>query len=420
MLRLLFLLLLAACVEVGDAPPPGAGAPPPTPTLSILSPLDGEAVRIEPTADRRVPIDIALTDFTLRPPGTCTAADGPCGHVEIGVAGCGEPNGIASDSPVGARLGACEQVEGQHTIELRLLDDRGEDLGVSDSITIDASLPPLLERVGGEAEVLDTVSAVLDLHALPDRAINGYLHNSSLDLGLLSSCAGEALLSLLSEVVYGETPLGCPPLDAIFTDELGFSAADYADFRRHLRDALLYHDVAPIDADELLARVDDELRPQLVADEDDDASLYQRLGRLGNIELVVQDFGGRLIADPLVAGFFADSGQPPEYAGRTQTCISRLVCAVGAGPCRYGEGTEDALGGAPCRSMLESHEDMRAPADEPAGTPIAQSHFDVVVNHLVDALAEAGVSDEDIGAIGIALGGTCPDIVALSPACPAP
>lgn len=423
MLRLLPLLLLAACVEVGNAPPPGPGAPPPTPTLSILSPTDGEAVLLEPTPDRRLPMEVALTDFTLRPPGTCIAADGPCGHVAIIVEGCaGEDglNGLAGDTPVGARLSLCDPVEGEHLIELRLLDDAGGDLGVSDSVSVLASLPPLLDRVGGTDEVLDTVRAAIDLHAFPDRNLNAYLHNSSLDLDLLADCAGAAVLEVAGGPPYGEGPLACPPIDGIFTEALGFSSVDYDDARRHLRDALLYHDVAPIDADELMARIDAQLRPLLVVDEDADASLYQRLGRLANIEVVVQDFGGRLIADPLVAGFFADLGEPPEYAGRTQTCISRLVCAVGGGPCRYGEGTEEALGGAGCRSMLESHADMRAPADAPDGEAIAQSHFDVVVGHLVGALTDAGVSDGDIGAIGVALGGTCPDIVAVSPDCPAP
>jgi hemoglobin len=423
---LLPLLLLTACVEVGTAPPPTAPPAGDAPTLTILSPADGATVDPAADADLAVSLEVAIEGLTLRSPGTCTAADAPCGWILIKVDGtsCADDgavlNGRAWANPVLARVGLCPEAGGEHRIELELADSSGEPIaGTATSIDVVVNEPSLLARLGGEDAMRGHVDAWVELHLLSDRNSHGWLHDDRVDRNRVVDCTSELLSDLAGGTTeYGTSVLGCPALGAadggLFAGR-GLSAVDYDDAARHLHDALLYHAIDPGSADALLDELDAVVRSTIVEDESNDASLYQRLGRYAGILTVVDDFAGRIIADPTIGPFFAVAQSPPDYPARTGVCIARTVCGAGAGPCGYGHGTEPELEGVPCLSMAASHEHLRAPQDDPDGPAIALNHFDLVVAHLVQALTDAGVPADDIGLVGAALSPTCADIVQVDP-----
>ncbi len=105
------------------APPPPA---PTGPTLAISSPGDNGQVTMG--MDRKVPIAFAATGFTLKQPGTCTPADGACGHVHLKVDGaaCNDTaagrayNAAGVASPIQANLALCPNAAGSHSAVLEL------------------------------------------------------------------------------------------------------------------------------------------------------------------------------------------------------------------------------------------------------------------------------------------------------------
>lgn len=95
------------------------------------------------------------------------------------------------------------------------------------------------------------------------------------------------------------------------------------------------------------------------------ASIYDMIGGMPALVTVVDDFYRRVLTDPELAGFFGG------------TDMARLKT-------RQVEFFADALGGPVTytgASMLEAHR----------GRGIGPMHFNLVVQHLVDALTAAGV-----------------------------
>ena len=114
-------------------------------------------------------------------------------------------------------------------------------------------------------------------------------------------------------------------------------------------------------------------------------SLYQRLGQEVGIRTAVDDFYARLVADPQVAPFF--EGIDLARLRRHQTA---LLSQVTGGPVEYSG-----------RELAAGH----------AGLGITDADFDRVVGHLVATLTDLGVSEDDIGAVGAALGAHRGEIV---------
>ena len=100
------------------------------PTISISSPTAGVSVAVTKPNDN-VSITFAVTNFTLKMPGSCGAEAGTdnCGHVHILVdeAACtpsGSPyNNDAASSPGIAILSSCPMANGTHTATLELHHD---------------------------------------------------------------------------------------------------------------------------------------------------------------------------------------------------------------------------------------------------------------------------------------------------------
>ena len=112
---------------------------------------------------------------------------------------------------------------------------------------------------------------------------------------------------------------------------------------------------------------------------------YQAVGGGPAIKGVVNDFYRRVLADPALAPYFA--GVDMAELKRHQ---SLLVAQVMGGPTEY-DG----------RQLAQAH----------AGLHVTGADFDRVVAHLVASLQAAGVPQDIIGRVGVALAAAEADIV---------
>jgi hemoglobin len=117
-------------------------------------------------------------------------------------------------------------------------------------------------------------------------------------------------------------------------------------------------------------------------------SLYDRLGQEVGIRTAVDDFYVRVVSDPQLAPFFEGIDLP-----RLRRHQTALLVQVTGGPVEYSG-----------RDLAAGH----------AGLGITPADFDRVVEHLVATLTELGVSAEDIGEVGAALGAHRDDIVTVA------
>ena len=343
--------LLAGCVDVGTAPPP---SPPDTAieaTLQITDPADGAAVLLRPDAGRTLAVGFEATGVTLREPGACLASEQPCGHVVARVDGdaCNPDgqsfNAAGASSPLSVALGRCPDAAGPHTVELQLVaDDRSPLVDAAGapfvaSVEVTAEVPSLYARLGEEDGIRGLMTAFLNLHVLPDPAVNAYFHNGSVDLATIADC----LTDQVSEASGGEQTYGCRSMLEAHAG-LGISADDFADFVAHLTEAALYRGVGADDAAELLDLVE-ATEGDIVEDPGSSLTFYQRAGRRPGLEAVVNEFAEGLLVDLSVSPFFVPEGETaPSYSARTGACITRLLCSID-GPCDYGDGTDPVLEG---------------------------------------------------------------------------
>lgn len=114
-------------------------------------------------------------------------------------------------------------------------------------------------------------------------------------------------------------------------------------------------------------------------------SIYESLGAEVGIRRVVDEFYERLTADPDLIPYFAGADMP--VLRRHQ--VAMLSAATG-GPNQYTG-----------RDMATAH----------AGLNISGKHFDRVVAHLVDTLADFSVDQDTIAQVGAVLAPLRPVIV---------
>lgn len=119
------------------------------------------------------------------------------------------------------------------------------------------------------------------------------------------------------------------------------------------------------------------------------STLYDRLGGQEGIARVVDTFYDRVLADPRVSSFFARTDM--ERQRRHQTLFLSHVTG----------GRHD-----PGRSIREAHR----------GLGIRREHFDIIVEHLVQALTAHGVAPGDMAAVLAALAPLRDDVVEEPPA----
>lgn len=402
-----FLLLgLSACGLPSVEPDP---APEVNASLAITSPEAGATVVTGTEADRPVTVEFTVEGVTLAAPGSCLAKDGPCGHVRVTVDGAacnGEGsafNAVAVASPARAALGRCALVEGQHEIRLSLVGDDGapytvDGTAVQARVSVSATVPPLLDRLGGEAGLEALAEAMME-RQLEAPEINAYFRNASVNHAQVTACMAVMFQSML-----GSAPEdGDCELDMAAAHEgLGISTADFDDWLIQYDAAAVDLGIGPEDAGEFRAMLGG--LTGMIEDPDSDATLYQRLGRRPGIEYAVEHFVNHLLADPVVARYFLDANGLPDYSPTFSVCLTRLLGSLD-GPFIYGEGypyerwLEEA--GRPCRSMADSHDQMTsAPPEE---NPIRGEEFLQVVGVLVDTLVYLEVPQSEIDLLAAAM-----------------
>jgi len=116
-------------------------------------------------------------------------------------------------------------------------------------------------------------------------------------------------------------------------------------------------------------------------------TLYARLGEEAGIKKVVDNFIGRVIADPKINGYFLN--QQVDAANLSACLVKQLGSATG-GPQTYD-----------CKDMKSAH----------AGLGISQKDFDDLAGHLVDELTAQKVAQDDINTIVGVLAPMATDIV---------
>ena len=119
-------------------------------------------------------------------------------------------------------------------------------------------------------------------------------------------------------------------------------------------------------------------------------TIFAAIGGQPAVDAAVDDFYARLLADPTLAGYFADI----DLATLKRHQRAFIAAAIG--------GPEIYAG----RDMAAAHR----------GLDITNADFDAVVAHLVATLDGLGVPQPTIAAIGTKLGPLRTDIVTATPA----
>ena len=121
-----------------------------------------------------------------------------------------------------------------------------------------------------------------------------------------------------------------------------------------------------------------------------DPTLYERLGGVGAISLVVDQFLANVVADNRINGRFAATVADPYRTRLLRYNLIDQVCAGSGGPCQY-KG----------KTMLEAH----------TGMNITEAEFSALVEDLVAALDAFNVPDREKNELLAVLGPMQPDIV---------
>jgi len=112
------------------------------------------------------------------------------------------------------------------------------------------------------------------------------------------------------------------------------------------------------------------------ADNEQPASLYQRLGGLPAIQAVVDDFVTRILADERVNRWFAHAAADPENARAYKAKLADFICQGTGGPCKYtGAG------------MFAAHKDRG----------VTEDAFNAVVSDLIATLEKFKVPEKEKG-----------------------
>ena len=114
-------------------------------------------------------------------------------------------------------------------------------------------------------------------------------------------------------------------------------------------------------------------------------SIYEEIGGPDAVAAAVEEFYRRLLADPELSEYFADTD-----LAKLKSHQRAFIAAALGGPEIYAG-----------RDMAAAH----------AGLAISGDAFDAVVGHLVDTLASLGVPDAVIASIGSVLAPLRADIV---------
>jgi truncated hemoglobin YjbI len=281
---------------------------------------------------------------------------------------------------------------------------------VADIVEAPNNNESIYHRLGRKPGIAAAIDGFVG-RVLMDDKINGYFLNNTLDAVNLKYCLTEQVGALTGGP--NQYPNAkCRDMKTSHAG-LGISTNDYNDLAGHLVAELTAGGVAEADISTIAgALTAPAFVADIVEDADNNKTIYQRLGRKANIGMVLQNFAGRVLADPSLKDYFAATKLTDGKPDRLFLCLTSQVCDVTGGPCEYGK--EALLGANVCKSMAASHAGMT----DTAGNVVTINEFNALVGHLVAELTDQGVAMDDIGAIGAALGPTCKDIVSGGTGCP--
>jgi hemoglobin len=243
-----------------------------------------------------------------------------------------------------------------------------------------------------------------------DPRINSYFLNKGVDPGRIIECLTLQLSTATGGPYQYPGSTNCRSMRDVHTG-LNISQQDFDDTAGHLVGALQKYGVQQADIQTLVTAVGATSR-DIVADINNQGTLYSRLGRRPGIEGVIVKFLEVVFADQRINAFFA--GASVDQANRVRTCLARMVCQAAAGPCKYGlevDGESGVSANAPCRDMVAVHQNLKP-------RPITIEDFNALVEDLVKVLDSFRVPGPDKMAILGALGPTCRQIVAGGTGCP--
>jgi truncated hemoglobin YjbI len=260
----------------------------------------------------------------------------------------------------------------------------------------------IYDRLGGEEGIEAAVTSLVVNRIAPDPKINAYFLNDGVDVGIVINCLTLQLGSLTGGPQ--EYP-GADCRDMKSSHEgMGVSDADFMDLAGHLVDELTERGVAQADIDVIVEALTG-MYDDIVEDPNNDATVYQRVGRKPGIQAAVADFYTIITTNPAIMAFFVDTDQT-----RLEACLTRQLCGID-GPCDYGSeavALDASYGGTPCADMVSTHE----------GLVITIDDFGALVMDLTTALDNAGVAAADRDAILGVLGPLCAEIVSDPGTCP--
>jgi len=118
--------------------------------------------------------------------------------------------------------------------------------------------------------------------------------------------------------------------------------------------------------------------------------LYDRLGGKKAITAVVDEFVGRVAADPRINAFFAATAADAKRLATFKSKLVDQICEASGGPCKYTG-----------RDMKTAH----------SGMGVSGAHFDALVGDLVAALDKFKVGKREKEQLLAALGPMKNDIV---------
>ncbi len=297
---------------------------------------------------------------------------------------------------------------------------QSDDTAVTDSGETDTNDAELCAHLGHESGIKDLVDKFV-ARVLVDERINAYFLTTEVDVADLTRCLAE---QLGDESGCGGVVYTCEGMKSVHAG-MGISLADFNDLADDFSAAMDAHQAvtpALTNADKAaILGVLGTMANDIVEDDDDNATLYQRLGRKPGVAAVIGDvqdpksFLGLVTSDATIAGFFATSD-----FDRLATCLVRQMVEAAGGPQIYGKEvsaptpadpgvSEDD----PCRDMKSSHAGLMDPTDS---LGIEFADFNALVGHLVTAMDNFTVPMTEQNAVLGALGPLCTDIVTVDPA----
>ncbi|MEM9489337.1 MAG: hypothetical protein AAGC55_09345, partial [Myxococcota bacterium] len=254
------------------------------------------------------------------------------------------------------------------------------------------------------------------------------LGDSRINLYFLHSGRSTTFAPCIDEQISGAASAACADyLPTLLRDE-GFSQADLDDLNGHLNDTLTAS--GSISQEEFtlyLTELEQTLNiDSLVEDSDNNATVYQRVGRRPGLEAVADRFIQVMAGDNRIDDFLDRFGDI-DSLNRFKAClVIQLSSEYGGGPGNYGSEDEleglapfppgDPAGVTQCRTMTVSHDP--AVLVDPDGNPLDIEDYTAFVEDMEIALADQGVTAEDIAELSLGMCNDCPNVVPNGVGCP--